>query len=224
MPRIARGLNDGFIYHVLNRGNSREEVFHKQGDYYSFVKLLTESMEQFDVRIFAYCLMPNHFHILVEPEKGEALSKFMQWLTTCHVRRYHQHYGTSGHVWQDRFKSFIVQNDVHLLTVARYIEGNPVRAGLVKSAKDWRWSSHRDRLKGAGNGTISDLPIALPDAWSSYTDLPLTSIELEKLRKSVAKRAPFGEEEWVHKTSEQHGLSSTLKGQGRPKKVMKIQS
>lgn len=219
MPRIARGLNDGFFYHVLNRGNSREEVFHKQGDYYSFVKLLTESLEQFDVRIFAYCLMPNHFHMLVVPDKGEDLSKFMQWLTTSHVRRYHQHYGTSGHVWQGRYKSFIVQNDVHLLTVARYIEGNPVRSGLVKSAKEWRWSSHRDRLKGSGGGIISELPITLPDDWSSYTDLPLTSSDLARLHKGVNRHAPFGMKEWVHKTSEQFGLSSTLKEQGRPKKA-----
>lgn len=218
MPRIARGLNDGFIYHVLNRGNSREEVFHKQGDYYSFTKLLTESLEQFKVKMFAYCLMPNHFHMLVEPDKGEDLSKFMQWLTTCHVRRYHQHYGTSGHVWQGRYKSFIVQNDVHLLTVARYVEGNPVRSGLVKSAKEWRWSSHRDRLKNAGGGIISDLPITLPDDWSSYTDLPLTSTDLARLHKSVNRHAPFGMKEWVQHTSEQFGLGSTLQERGRPKK------
>jgi putative transposase len=113
MPRIARGLSDGFVFHILNRGNGRQEVFHKHGDYHAFVRLTEEALDSFDIKLLAYCLMPNHFHLLLQPDKGEELSKFMQWLMTSHVRRYHQHYGTSGHVWQGRYKSFIVQDDDH---------------------------------------------------------------------------------------------------------------
>jgi putative transposase len=84
----------------------------------------------YEVEVLAYCLMPNHFHMLLQPEKAEDMSKWMQWLMTSHVRKHHRTYKTSGHVWQGRFKSFIVQKDEHLLTVARYIEGNPVRATI----------------------------------------------------------------------------------------------
>ena len=141
MPRIARGLADGHFYHILNRGNGRQQVFHKDEDYHVFIKLMKESAERYDISIQAYCLMPNHFHMLVSPQQGEWLSRWMQWFMTSHVRRYHRHYRSSGHVWQGRFKNFLVQDDNHLLTVARYIEANPVRSGLVVTAVDWQWSS-----------------------------------------------------------------------------------
>ena len=148
MPRSARLVDDEGIYHIINRGNGRQCVFQKDGDYQTFLDLLGQMLEQFDIVLFAYCLMPNHFHLLVKVYKGEDLSRGMQWFTTTHVRRYHRHYGTSGHVWQGRFKSFGIQDDNHFITVARYVEGNPVRAGLVESAIDWCWSSHRERFEG----------------------------------------------------------------------------
>jgi len=99
MPRITRGLANGFIYHVLNRGNGRQQVFHKEQDYKAFIDLMYEAKNRYPVKIFAYCLMPNYFHIVLMPNKSEDLSKWMQWLMTSHVRRYRRHYGTSGHIW-----------------------------------------------------------------------------------------------------------------------------
>jgi len=218
VPRIARGLSDGYIYHVLNRGNGRQEVFHKDGDYHSFVCLLEQALESFNVRILAYCAMPNHFHFLLQPEKGEDLSTFMQWLMTSHVRRYHQHYGTSGHVWQGRYKSFIVQDDDHLLTVVRYIEGNPVRANLVETAKSWKWSSHLERVGRHHTRIISNLPIATPIDWTAYVDQSMTTGEVERLRRSVNRHTPFGLDSWASDVCEKLGLESTLHKRGRPKK------
>lgn len=126
MPRVAKRFTDNHIYHV--RGNGQREVFHKDGDYAAFIDLMKEAKERNPVKVFAYCLMPNHFHLVMMPEKGEELSRWMQWLMTSHVRRYHRHYGSSGHIQQGRFKSFIIQRDEHLSTVMRYVEGNPVRA------------------------------------------------------------------------------------------------
>ena len=146
MPRIERGLTDNIIYHVINRGNGRQEVFHKDKDYEAFMKLLKEAKDRYTVKLYGYCLMPNHYHMAVKPEKGEELSKWMQWLMTSHVRRYHRHYGSSGHVWQGRYKSFMIQEDSHLQMAMRYIEGNAVRAKLVQSATEWRWSSHEETL------------------------------------------------------------------------------
>ena len=99
-----------------------------------FLSLLVEAKKRHRVKLFGFCLMPNHFHLVLEPTHQTALSQFMQWLLTSHVRRYHQHYGSSGHIWQGRFKSFPVQRDGHLMTVLRYVLQNPVRAGLSSTA------------------------------------------------------------------------------------------
>ena len=99
MPRVARGLADGMIYHVINRGNCRQEVFHRDEDFQAFIALLKDAKEKFPVKLLGYCLMSNHFHLLLSPEQADDLSKYMQWLMTSHVRRYHRHYRTSGHVW-----------------------------------------------------------------------------------------------------------------------------
>jgi len=143
VPRIPRGQQGGYAYHVINRGNGRVTVFHKPQDYEAFLSLLVEAKKRHRVKIFGFCLMPNHFHLVVEPAHPTALSQFMQWLLTSHVRRYHNHYRTSGHVWQGRFKSFPVQRDEHLITVLRYVLQNPVRAGLSSTAREWLWSSLR---------------------------------------------------------------------------------
>jgi len=100
MPRIARGLVDGFIYHLLNRGNGRQAIFHSAKDHEAFINLMEKAKERYLVKIFAYCLMPNHFHMGLMPNRAEDLSRWLQWLMTSHVRRYHRHYGSSGHVWQ----------------------------------------------------------------------------------------------------------------------------
>ncbi len=217
MPRLARGLVDGFIYHVINRGNGRQQVFHEDNEYKAFIELMSEAKTMYDVKILAYCLMPNHFHLLLQPDKADELSKWMQWLMTSHVRRHHRTYKTSGHIWQGRFKSFIVQKDDHLLTVARYIEGNPVRAKLAASARDWKWSSHTERVEGTENSLINPLPIELPKVWTDYVDRPLGK-ELERLRQSVTRQSPYGSEPWVSDICKEHGLESTIREKGRPRK------
>lgn len=219
MPRIARGLTDGLIYHVINRGNDRREIFHKPQDYEAFINIVKKAKTKFPVKILAYCLMPNHFHMVLMPQLGHDLSKWMQWLMTSHVRRYHRHYGTSGHAWQGRFKSFVIQKDDHLLMVLRYVEGNPVRAGLVKSAKDWPWSSHRDRISKYFIHLIDEIPLELPVEWSRYVDESLTVKELEMLRGSVTRQSPYGSKEWQEQVSKGLGLESTIRPRGRPRKI-----
>ena len=218
MPRVARGLADGMIYHVINRGNARQEVFHKDGDYRAFIGLLKEAKEKYPIQLFGYCLMPNHFHLLLSPECASDLSKFMQWLMTSHVRRYHRHYQTDGHVWQGRYKSFVVENDRQLLTVCRYIEGNPVRAGLVQSADHWQWSSIREREKTSHHTLIDKLAIPIPAPWLDYVNAPLTLGEQERIRLSMNRGAPFGQAEWQIRICQQLGLESTIRPIGRPRK------
>ena len=137
MPRSPRALADGCVYHVMNRGNGKQQVFHKDQDYRSFIKLMSKVQTRNRLDIFAYCVMPNHFHLLLLPKKGQDMSRWMHWLMTTHVRCYHEHHESSGHIWQGRYKCSLVQNDHHLLTVTRYIERNPVRAGLAETWQEY---------------------------------------------------------------------------------------
>src|SRR5438093_3976224 len=141
MPRTARASVGGVCYHVLNRGNGRATVFHKDGDYRAFLTAIRDLEAEVPMRLLAYCLMPNHFHLALWPVGDGDLSRWMHWLMTVHVRRYHRHYHSDGHVWQGRFKAFPIQEDDHLRAVLRYVERNPLRAGLVRRAEDWPWSS-----------------------------------------------------------------------------------
>jgi putative transposase len=219
MPRIVRGVVDGFVYHVLNRGNGGQVVFHKERDYEAFIEPMKESKTRYPVKIFAYCLMPNHFHMVVMPCRASDLSKWMQWLMTSHVRRYHCHYGTSGHVWQGRYKSFPIQTDSHLITALRYVESNPLRAGLVHSSKEWLWSSCLESLGVRPTALVDEAPVELPRDWVKYLDEPMSGRELEKLRQSVNRQSPYGDSAWQIHVSKEFGLESTVRPRGRPKSV-----
>ncbi len=218
MPRIARGLVDGFTYHILNRGNGKRTVFCKSKDYEVFLSLMQEAKERTPISIFAYCLMPNHFHLVVMPERGGDLSRWMQWLMTSHVRHYHGHYGTSGHIWQGRYKSFIVKQDGHLVSLIRYVEANPIRARLVSSAKEWVWSSHRFRIEGISCPLVDLLPVELPENWAEMVDEPLATCDIEKVRTSVSRQCPYGDPSWQKEICETYGLQMTIRPRGRPKK------
>jgi putative transposase len=218
MPRSARASVGDLCYHVINRGNARAQVFHKAGDYQAFVDLLRESAKRVPMRILAYCVMPNHFHAAVWPHADGDLSRWMQRLLTGHVRRYHGHYKTNGHVWQGRFKAFPIEEDVHLLAVVGYIERNPLRAGLVARAEDWLWSSLRGRSKVSNDVFIDPGPVSLPENWVEWVNGTQSDGELEKLRASVNRGMPYGSEQWVERMASRLGLEFTLRSRGRPRR------
>jgi len=202
MPRQARIIYPGFFYHVLNRGNGKRIIFHKKQDYEMFINLMIKATVRFPLKIFSYCLMPNHFHLVVSPDKYDKLANWMHWLMTVYAKRYHFYHNTTGHLWQSRYKSFVIENDRHLFTVIRYVEGNPVRAGLVPSAKDWKWSSHRFNLgiltSSCENSFIpSRLPFPIPKDWGLFVDTPLLKKDLLNLRKCLRSNLPFGERQWM---------------------------
>jgi putative transposase len=222
MPRIARGLADNNIYHILNRGNNKQNIFCKHQDYEAFTVLIKEAKKLYPVKLFAYCLMPNHFHMIATPSQAKDLSKWMQWLMTSHVRRYNKHYNAVGHVWQGRFKSFIIQNNEYLINAIRYVETNPVRAGLVNTANDWPWSSHKETIGERNRFLIDFAPIELPANWREYVDAPIAEKILREIRKSIERRSPYGTLEWQIQICEQLGLESTLRPRGRPRKHNKL--
>jgi len=195
----------------MNRSNRRTEVFHGSGDYEVFLELLASAKARFRVKLFAFCLMPNHFHLVLEPSTQTALSRFMQWLLTSHVRRYHRRYQGSGHVWQGRFKSFPIQRDEHLLVVLRYVVQNPVRAGLVGSPGEWTWSSLQ-RVELA-----DPCPVNSWVEWSTAVEEPLPVQEIKALRESVNRQRPFGSSWWQVEIARHLGLESTMRARGRPR-------
>jgi putative transposase len=217
MPRTARASIGGVIYHALNRGNRRETVFHKPADYDAFIKAMVDAGHRVPVDLLGYCLMPNHFHLVIRPRADGDLGRWMQWLLTAHARRYHRHHGTTGHVWEGRFKAFPLQDDDHLVTVLRYVERNPLRAELVLRAEHWKWSSlpgwlSNDPLLWRGP------PAPRDSGWLKRVNDALSASDLQRLRHSVQRGRPFGDEDWTRQTAEKLGLESCLRPRGRPKK------
>jgi putative transposase len=204
-------------YHVVNRGNARGEVYHKDEDYAAFVTLLGQACERLPMRVLAYCLMPNHFHLVLWPRGDGDLSRWMQWLLTAHVRRYHRHYQGSGHVWQGRFKAFPIQQDEHLLTVLRYVERNPVRANLVERAEQWAWSSAPLWCRKELPAYLLAGPVRYEGNWLAWVNRPQTDAEEADLRKCVARGTPFGGPLWQRRTAGRLGLESSLRPRGRPR-------
>ena len=223
MPRTARASVGNVCYHVLNRGNGRNTVFHKDGDYGAFLKLLNEANDRHSMRLLSFCLMPNHFHMVAWPREDGDLSRWMQCLMTSHVRRHHLHYKTSGHVWQGRFKAFPIQSDEHLLTVLRYVERNPVRAKTIpiRKAQKWPWSSAGTPPADYDAVKLHRGPAKRREDWLTWVNQPLTGPELESLRVSVQRGRPFGSEKWQKRTAKRLDLESTMRPRGRPKKTDK---
>ena len=189
------------VFHCLNRLVARLTIFEKHADYEAFEKVLEEAHLRIPLRILAYTLMPNHWHIVVWPASGTDVTDFLQWLTVTHTMRWHAHYHTSGtgHLYQGRFKSFPVQTDEHLSTVLRYVERNPVRAGLVKRAENWRWGSawRRNQCGGDAKALLSAWPIERPRNWLEYVNRPQTPAEVDALRRCVQRGTPCGSDLWM---------------------------
>jgi putative transposase len=196
MSRGARCAPGGFVYHVLNRAVARLPLFEKPSDYEAFLRVLGEARAQILMRMLAFVLMPNHWHLLLWPEGDHDLSDFCRWLTHTHSMRWHAHYHTSGtgHLYQGRFKAFSVEGNAHFYQVARYIERNPLRANLVSRAEQWRWSSLYGDTEPAP--LLAGWPVALPADWVEQVNTPHTEAEMEALRRSVRRGCPFGSVPW----------------------------
>ena len=226
MPRTARIAPGGIVFHVLNRANARARIFESDGDYLAFENAIAETLARVPMRLLAYCVMPNHWHLVLWPRIDGALGTFMQRLTTTHVRRWHLHRDSvgTGHLYQGTYKSFPVQDDAHFLTVCRYVERNALRAKLVKKAEQWRWCSLWLRQnKNAGNDkpVLHDWPVQRPRNWAALVNPPQTDEELEQLRQSAQRGRPFGGELWQKRIARRLGLESTFRPRGRPPKIRK---
>jgi putative transposase len=196
-------------------------LFHKEEDFLAFERVLAEGLVKYPVELFAYTLMPNHWHLVLRPVKDRQMGQLLRWVTATHTLRYRTHYHSlgGGHLYQGRFKSFAIGDDAHFLTVCRYVERNPLRANLAPRAADWsygslyRWKSGKDEPK-----LLSPWPIRRLPCWEERVQGALSEAELKSLRVCVERGRPYGNEEWTEEFVERHGLHHTMRPPGRPRK------
>ncbi len=221
MGRPLRAAEGGYVYHVLNRANARLRIFDDADDYEAFERILLEAVERTGTRLLAYCVMPNHWHLVVWPKKDDELSRFVGWLTLTHTQRWHAHRGStgSGHVYQGRFKSFPVQEDEHFYTLARYVERNALRAGLARRAENWKWCSLYRWRRGTSEDKqlLSAWPVSRRPRWVEYVNDPQTPAEMQAVRRSIERSRPFGDDLWTERAAEKLSLETTLRPRGRPR-------
>jgi putative transposase len=189
---LLRLVADGLVYHALNRGNNRAPVFCEAADYQLFLQALGQTKNRYPFRLYAFCLMGNHFHLVLEPDVGQSISRILQSLTVAHTWHYHRMRATTGHVWQGRFKSPVISADAHLLTVMRYVESNPLRAGMVTDLAEYPWSSYLVHGLGKLTALVDEAPVwaSLSKTeserqayWRQWLHTPLTARELQAVAR-----------------------------------------
>jgi putative transposase len=215
----SRIAPDGFVHHVVNRGDHRETIFHSQSDFRGFLALVTEATRRVPMRILSYCVMRNHFHLVLWPYEGKDLSAYMQWLMNAQIHRYLSHYppASPGHIYQGRYKNSLVQSDMSLLRVMRYVEANPVAAGIVRRAEHYKWSSASTLVDVPSRPRLTDSPVAKPANWLDWVNSPVPDEELRRIRTSIRRGAPYGDDEWVREVAAAHDLLHTIRRPGRPR-------
>lgn len=222
MGRALRVDVGDYVYHVLNRANARAGLFTKKQDYLLFESILEDAVDRVDMRLLSYCVMPNHWHLVLYPRKDGDLSKFMNWLTLTHTQRWHAEHGTTGygHLYQGRYKSFLCEEDEHFLQLVRYVERNPKRAQLVDTAEDWQWGSVWRREHGSRERkrVLSEWPVPIPGDYISFLNEPQTIAEIDTIRTTIRRGSPFGSEAWTKNAIKRFDLETTMRPRGRPRK------
>ena len=224
MPTRKRQCSGDTVYHVINRANGRLRIFKKSADFLAFERVLAQALARTDMRLCGYCIMGNHWHLLLWPREDDDLSTFMLWMTTTHTKRWHTAHGTTGtgHVYQGRFKSFPVQATEHYLKVLQYIESNPLRDNLVTDSNDWRYSSLAIRNGQMKQGLkIHCGPVKLPDTWNRDINVLPDEASEAVIQNCITRGAPFGGDRWTKTISQKLNLKSTLRPRGRPQKTSK---
>jgi putative transposase len=192
-------------------------LFLDADDYHMFRRVLHDARARFAMRILAYAVMPNHWHLILWPNQDLQLSRFMHWLTLTHTQRWHTTHGTtgSGPLYQGRYKAIPIQSDEHLLTAIGYVERNPVRAGLCKGVQDWQWSSVWER-NNSDSELLASWPLPVPNDWLATLNQDQDYFQLSAMRNAVGLNTPIGDDEWRREAAATFDLKRTFRPQGRP--------
>lgn len=224
MGRPPRNSQGGYVYHIIGRGLKPKPIFRSTEDYEEFDTVLVQTVERFEPRMLAYCVLPKHWHLVLTPRKDGDLSKLMAWLTTTHSARWHtkpRRAGTGG-LYKRRFLAFPVQDNLQLLDVIRFVESHPLRIGLVESVQEWQWSSawRRGKENDSSSPLLSMPPVPLPLDWSEQWRVEMPTETLDRIKHCIQRSCPYGDAGWVQKTAVRLDLESTLRPRGRPKKIV----
>ncbi|PIR96884.1 MAG: hypothetical protein COT91_04295 [Candidatus Doudnabacteria bacterium CG10_big_fil_rev_8_21_14_0_10_41_10] len=210
------------VYHVINRANTRWRIFKTAKDYAAVIDSLEEIKEEFPLDIFAFCIMPNHWHFAVKPKEDGDMGRFFGKFTQKVTQRWHvSHHTTgSGHLFQGRFKSFLVEQESYFLQLMKYIESNPLRAKLANKAEDWQWGSLFLRKNNTERSSkiLTPWPVDIPSNYLKLVNQPFPKPQLESIRHSVTRNKPLGGVSWVEKMISKYDLQYTVRPEGRPKK------
>lgn len=215
MPRRARSLQDGDYYHVLNRGSVRARLFYDPSDYEAFLRLLGETVRRFELPLLSYCIMPNHWHLVVRPATHSQLSRSLHWLTCTHAVRWcrvHERKGP-GPVYQGRFKSIPVEAGRPLMRVCRYVERNAHAANLTERAEEWHWSSANQRLANRQSPALVAMEFLIANDWLGTLNTPRKDRDVAR---AIRQSRPFGSKQWAAARVSAWGLSESG-ARGRPK-------
>jgi putative transposase len=220
MPRIARIIGVGFPHHVIQRGNNKEKVFLDWGDYERYLSFVSKYSEEKEAAVLAYCLMPNHVHLLIRPSGDDGLAKLMQGVTLCYTQYFNRKNGRTGRLWESRYYSTVVDGDRYLWTVSKYIENNPVRGGIVKRPENYPYSSARAHLLGRKDPLLKE-PLFVKSELNEYRRLirlEEDTMILEEIRKKTRSGKPLGDGGFLKTLSERLGCSLSFRPKGRPRK------
>ena len=228
MARLARVVAAGLPHHVTQRGNRRQAVFFGDDDYAAYRDLLAEGCRAAGVAVWAYCLMPNHVHLILAPRDADGLRAALGEAHRRYTRHVNFREGWRGYLWQGRFASFPMDQR-HLLACARYVELNPVRAGLARRARDWRWSSARAHLAGSDDGLVAVEPLlALAPDWAEFLRAGLADEERDAIRAGERTGRPLGAPGFVKRLEKRLGRELARRKPGpkpkRPGKAAKAKS
>lgn len=220
MPRIARIIAPGYPHHVTQRGNNRMTVFFDDEDRQTYLDILSLYAQKNSLQIWAYCLMDNHLHLLVVPENERSLAKGVGLTNQVYTQYLNRKLSQSGRVWQNRFFSCIVESNQYLWAVARYVECNPVKAGLISSAEEYQWSSAKAHSFGVNNPLLHEpawLEAAEQEAYAAYVKTSDTETD-SAIRKATKTGRPFGTETFIDEMEFSLNRSLRPKRPGRPRK------
>ncbi len=197
MVRLARVVAPGTPHHITQRGNRRMETFFSEADYHEYLHLMAQWCDRARVQIWSYCLMPNHVHLIAMPESEDSLHKAIGEAHRRYTRYINFQKGWKGHLWQGRFASYPMDED-HLLAAARYIELNPVRAGLVKKPGDYKWSSAPAHLEGRDDILVKVAPLsAIVNSWQDLLQTDVTEDEKKSIRNHERTGRPMGSDHFL---------------------------
>ena len=224
MPRTARIAPQEFVYHLLTRGNNKQDIFKDEEDFRKYLNILWKYKSIYQYKLYHYVLMTNHVHLVMETTKdGGELSQIMKGINLSYAQHYKKRYKYTGHFWQDRFKSIIISRDEYLLACGSYVELNPVRAGMVKAPQDYPWSSYKANAYGKKDDLIDEHVVydklstdeTVRKEYRSFVQQ--MQQKQESMRGEMERRTIYGDSDFIQRLNKRYKLDAVIKKPGRPK-------